>query len=296
MDLPTNFKSNPSLRKSNEIKDSSPSNIDNCANHNCSAICSRNQRSKCRNNSPNYSWNRSSNSGYYISLDLIDRGLRFFSDLKQRHYEVLDKNIFYQLTNSLISPNGNHSIGDSLLYYHDMTPQLRRYPDAVLHMKKEEGDEKLDVLMNRYKQKIIEINKITNENGDKILEILENKASESGFNPKTSKVAMTEIMIGVNSAFNQLKNAPDVYEWSYSSEQFMQGVDETIVSCVNFIVKDHEVLQYFDEIKKQLEELIKLMEEIQRKAYSISNAIRDKDYDRDADCCPTYLTILKRFF
>jgi hypothetical protein len=108
-------------------------------------------------------------------------------------------------------------------------------------MKKEDGEEKLDVLMNRYKQKIIEINKITAENGNKILEILENKASESGYNPKTSKVALGEIMIGVNSAFNQAKNAPDVYEWSYSFEQFMQGTDEKIVNCVNMIVKDHEV-------------------------------------------------------
>jgi len=294
--LPTNFKSNPFLRENNEIKDYSTSYSDYSGNCRCDTVYTGNRHSIGRNNSPDYSWNRSGNSGYNFSLDLIDRGLRFFSDLKQRHYEVLDKNIFCQLTNSLISTNGNHSIGNSLVYYHDMTPQHRRYPDAVLHMKKEDGEEKLDVLMNRYKQKIIEINKVTTENGNKILEILENKASESGYNPKTSKVALSEIMIGVNSAFSQAQNAQDVYEWSYSYEYFAQGEDEKIVSCVNMIVKDHEVLEYFDEIKKQMSELITLTEEIQRKAYSISNAIRDKDYDRDADCCPTYLTILKRFF
>lgn len=294
--MPTNFKSNPLLKENNAIKDYSASYPDRYSNRHSGTVYSGNRHSIGWTNSPDYSWNRSGNSGYSISLDLIDRGLRFFSDLKQRHYEVLDKNIFYQLTNSLISYSGNHSIGDSLLYYHDMTPQHRRYPDAVRHMKKEDGEEKLDVLMNRYKEKIITINKTTAENGDKILEILENKASEFGYNPKTSKVAMGEIMIGVNSAFNQAKNVPDVYEWSYSFEQFMPSTDEKIVSCINLIIKDHEVLEYFDEIKKQVAELFTLTEEIQGKAYSISNAIRDKDYDRDADCCPTYLTILKRFF
>lgn len=45
--------------------------------------------------------------------------------------------------------------------------------------------------------------------------------------------------------------------------------------------------------RRERKELKEIAIKIQQKALSISQAIKDEDYDVNAKCCPSYITIVK---
>jgi len=121
----------------------------------------------CRN-SP--SADSDSNSPYCFAGNF-----QFFSDLEQRHYKVLNKFVFSVLITLQPQERETIPIGDSLPTYHyNIYEKGEIYDDAKLHMKKEKGEETLDVLIVNYKKKIKEVNEKTYEISQELNKIIIN--------------------------------------------------------------------------------------------------------------------------
>ena len=121
----------------------------------------------CRN-SP--SADSDSNSPYCFAGNF-----QFFSDLEQRHYKVLNKFVFSVLSTLQPQERESIAIGGSLpIYHYNIYEKGEIYDDAKLHMKKEKGEETLDVLIVNYKKKIKEVNEKTYEISQELNKIIIN--------------------------------------------------------------------------------------------------------------------------
>jgi hypothetical protein len=186
-------------------------------------------------------------------------------------------------------------IGDALPTYHFNIPVNHyRYEDAVLHMKKEKGEETLDVLIENYKKKIIEVNEKTYHISQKINEIIGQKLTEFGYQINGSRDLINVIRNNVNIWLKRMHDPSDLRVLEL--DPTIPGVEDKASQCLRAIVKDEEVRGAMFIVQGQIVQIRFLIRNIREKASSISEAIQDEDYDRDASCCPTYLTILRRFF
>ena len=77
----------------------------------------------------------------------------------------------------------------------------------------------------------------------------------------------------------------------------LSGIDisEHAKNVIKTIVTNHEILNLLSESKIAEKGLTDLSKIINDKSSSIVTAIESKDYDVDADCCPTYWSLIKRF-
>jgi hypothetical protein len=310
LDLTTNFKSNPCFREIDEKAAETIQNSVHTHNHHTDNRASNSTRlqhehtnateyrkSNSNNDTTDNGRNFSSANWCYYSHNIVDRGLRFFSRKTQLHYEQLDQYIFSVLRKNLVMIDTHHAIGDSLTIYYSVIPTGHRlYSDAVLHMKKEDGKETLDAVIEKYLKKIDDIKKIVNEEGDNIYQIMETKANEFGFEIKTHPIDRNNILMGLNNTISQALRADNVFDWINTHYQPMAGIQENVLNCLNDIIKQQDVAESIDKIKSEYDEFDKILSELGEKVVSISDAIRNGYYDKIADCCPTYITILRKFW
>jgi hypothetical protein len=171
-----------------------------------------------------------------------------------------------------------------------MTPENSyKYADAIEHMKKDKSQKTLDELIIEYQDKIRKINETITTNGDLILNQI---SSACGVDPKLDKTKLSEICTFLNLALGMIKDGEDIR--NASSHGFMgdrQSMD--VIECANKLLEDEIVLESFDEIRRERKELKEIAIKIQQRASSISQAINDEDYDVNAKCCPSYITIIK---
>ena len=73
------------------------------------------------------------------------------------------------------------------------------------------------------------------------------------------------------------------------------GFTDEEKEVIKAVLKDSEVIEMVAELKKKSSELSSIVNDIGIKTSSIVIAIDSKDYDTDAECCPTYWSIIKRF-
>jgi len=240
-----------------------------------------------------YRRNCSSIPKYRYGFCRLGRGIRFFIERKERHYKVLDKNVFSILSELQPQVSDTVPIGDALPTYHFNIPVNNyRYENAVRHMKKEKGDETLDVSIENYRNKIIEVNQMNYNISQRINQIIEEKLSAFGYQPKDPIIH--DIITSVNIQLKEIQNAIDVNYWAQTNEPTIAGVEERASQCLNDILKQEEVLNFMFKVRGQNVNIALLLRKIREKALSISQAIQDEDYDTDADCCPTFFKILRR--
>ena len=82
--------------------------------------------------------NRTSSNCFYDGCNIISGGIQFFMDAKQRHYEVLNKNIFKPLSEMQLKQNENE---ESIFKTFENTLPVNgyKYEDALLHLKKRDA-------------------------------------------------------------------------------------------------------------------------------------------------------------
>ena len=220
-------------------------------------------------------------------------GLRFFSEWKREHYEVLDTHVFQLLSKDLIKKGNHHQIGDSFSYYIDMTPSNTKYYSyAVEHMKKESGENRLDELISQYRTQINKVNDVTKYNADQIV----NQISIKCNHPDTD--SMKKIFTFLNMTLGHIRENQEIHEWANSDHSgFVPHPKDPhygkVIDCVNKLKEDEVIIQSFDEIRQNFKKLVEIATKIQQGASSISQAIHDKDYHINAKCCPSIITILK---
>lgn len=219
--------------------------------------------------------------------------LRFFSERKREHYELLDMYVFHLLSKDLIKKGNHHEIGDSFSYYIDMIPSnTKYYTYAVEHMEKDNGENRLDQLINQYQDQIKKVNDITRDNGDQIVNQISIKCSHP------EEDGMKKIFTFLNMTLGHVKDNQEIHEWANSDRSgFVPHPKDPhygkVIDCVNKLKEDEVIIQSFDEIRQNFKKLVEIAKEVQQKASSISQAINDKDYHINAKCCPSIITILK---
>lgn len=219
---------------------------------------------------------------------------QFFSDLEQRHYKVLNKFVFSVLSTLQPQESETIPIGDSLpTYNYNIYKKGEIYDDAILHMKKEKGEETLDVLIENYKKKIKEVNEKTYEISQEINKIIEEKLNEFGYQPKDPTIQ--QIRSSVNIQLKEMRNSMDVHIWAQENKPNIAG-DEKASQCLSEIVKQEEVLESMFIIRGQVVQIRMAVRIIRERASPISEAIENKYYTKRADCCPTYFSVIRRFF
>ena len=238
--------------------------------------------------------NNNNNSSLY-RYDGFDsyfyRGLQFFSSRKQKHYKVLNKYTFSILSGNLIRiKETHHQIGDSFSYYEDLIPENSyKYADALEHMKKDKSQKRLDELIKEYQDHIRKINETITRNGDLILDQI---SSACGVDSKLERIKLGEICTFLNQALSHVKDDEDIRNARSHGYTFSKEYKE-VIECANKLLEDEIILESYDEIRRDYRELKEIATKVQQKASSISQAINDEDYDVNAKCCPSYITIIK---
>lgn len=178
-------------------------------------------------------------------------------------------------------------IGNSLPEYSYNLPETDRiYNEAVLHMKKENLEKTLDVLVSEYRTKIDQINNSNYEKSQEIYKIIENNFQIYRIELKELK---GEIFVRVDQLLVEMQNATDVYIWSKTApEPLFHGVDEKVIKCVTAIVKDSTVLNLMHKVRGEKVQLDSAIHAVQDESKSISKSIRNQDYYVVAKCCPDF--------
>jgi hypothetical protein len=221
------------------------------------------------------------------------RGLQFFSGKKQKHYEVLNRYIFCVLSKDLLQKGENHPIGNTFSYYKDMTPEYSiYYPDAIEHMKKDKGQNRLDELIEQYQNQIKIFNEAITNNGDLIVQQI---SSVCGVDAKLEKFKIFEIFTFLNSQLNGIKDDQDVHDWTNSENRGYEVSSDyrEIQECVNKLIKDEIILGAVEETGQNKIKLQEIVTKVEQKASSISQVITDQVYNTNAKCCPSFISIFK---
>lgn len=174
-----------------------------------------------------------------------------------------------------------------------MTPENNyKYADALEHMKKDKGQNRLDELIKEYKKQIKIFNEAITRNGDLIIQQI---SSVCGVEPKIEKTKLGQIFIFLNTELSKVKGDQDIHDWAKSDNRGYNITDgyREVQECVNKLIKDEIILGSFDEVREKYKRLHEIVTKLQQKASSISQAINDEDYDINAKCCPSYITIIK---
>jgi hypothetical protein len=279
-----------------DVKDTFNTNFDSNSCNYSSELCSLSEYSTndwngsyTNRNSTDYS---SRSNGYYI----ISRGIQFFIDSKRQHYDVLNRYTFKRL--SQLSPIPKPSVVTILPEYENLLPENQyKYQDAVLHMKKDKGN--LDKDIEKYQQLFSDTNKENRENEKKIMTIMADEIAKEGYNKNNSN--QTDEINGIENwsktYLRQALKAEDIYDFTNKLDLNLQGagVSEHAKNVIKTIITNHEILDLLSGSRTADEKLMNLSNIIKTKSASIVTAIESKDYDVDADCCPTYWSLIKRF-
>jgi hypothetical protein len=232
--------------------------------------------------STGYSCYSTSNPRYDNVDNFFAYGFTFFSDKRQKHYDVLNENVFCPLSNLQPQVSSLTIMGDSLPQYDSNLPSYL-FEDARLHMKKERGNETLDILIKKYDHITI-----TNSNNYKISQsmyhFIEEKLLEYKIDTNPDK---KQIMNKVDQLLTEMLNATDVYIWAeISPEPNIEGADQKVIECLRAIIKDKKVLDMMFKVKGARVRLGYWARKIREKSNMISKNIVSQRYDVVARCCP----------
>jgi hypothetical protein len=105
-----------------------------------------------------------------------------------------------------------------------------------------------------------------------------------------------ELETYVNLHLRQALKSDDPYEYTNKLDPKLDGVQisDAGKNLIKTICSNHEILELIMSSRSRDSELVVLSNTIMNKASSIATAIDAKDYDTDADCCPTYWSLFKR--
>ena len=154
----------------------------------------------------------------------------------------------------------------------------------------------MHILIEKYAKIIVDLNNVTEEEGNDIYKLIEQKANEFTIDPATDKGKMDQIIKSLLEPRNQLMEGKDLSDWINDHHQYMTGLDDNTVNCIIDICRQKEFIEGISRIKIKHDELLDIVTKINQSARLISEAINSGYYDEIANCCPTYLTILRRFF
>jgi hypothetical protein len=172
------------------------------------------------------------------------------------------------------------------------------YEDAKLHMKKEKAksEDKLHYLIEKYTKIIVDLNNVTEEEGNNIYNMIEQKSKEFTIGPVAAKGKKEKIIKGLLEPRNQLMEGRNLSDWIEDHRQYMTGLDDDLVKRIIDICEQKEFTDSISKIKIKHDELMETVTKINHNSRLISEAIDSEYYDEIADCCPTYFTMLRRFF
>jgi hypothetical protein len=162
--------------------------------------------------------------------------------------------------------------------------------------------QKLDEDISCFQGKLKEYNNAHIEFQSAIQSIIENKINAAGYNKSVDNQKVIDIERWINIYLDQIKAAKDkdihekVDELSDTIKLQGQRYSENDINTIKEIIHDETVLGYLCQVKQHEEDLDQRLSQIRQKSTSISTAISEGDYDQEADCCPTYLSLLKRLF
>lgn len=233
--------------------------------------------------STGYSCYSTSNPRYANVDNFFADNYTFFSDKRQKHYDILNENVFCPLSNLQPQVSSLTIIGDSLPQYESNLPSYL-FEDARLHMKKERGNERLDILIKNYEDHIRKTNYSNYEISQSIYLLIEEKLLEYKIETNEDK---KQIMNKVDQLLTEVLNANDVYIWAeISPEPNIHGADQKVIECLRAIIKDKKVLDMMFKVKGARVRLGYWVYKIQEKSNMISKNIRSQRYDVVARCCP----------
>jgi hypothetical protein len=239
--------------------------------------------------------NSPSHNSHSNGYDIFSRDIEFFIDAKRQHYDVLNRYIFRKLL--VLHPSTRQSEKDVLPTYENNLPLNNyRYKDALLHMKEDKGDLHLDI--EKYQQSLSNANKtICKENSD-IKRIIDDELQKAGYDKNNINHAdeIKSIENWINHHLKQALKSDDIYDYTDKLNVRLgaNGISENAVNLIKTICTNHEILESLTSCRLKEEQLTSLSKTISDKSASIVTAIDAKDYDIDADCCPTYLSLIKR--
>jgi hypothetical protein len=164
-------------------------------------------------------------------------------------------------------------------------------------MKKDTGRLHLDIEM--YEKLFSDINNINEQSDKKIIQIMDEEIAKAGYNKNDGAQAyeINGIETWSKMYLRQAIKADDMYKYTHRLDLNLSGsgMSERAKNVIKTIVTNHEILDFLSEAKISEKRLVDLSKTINDKSCSIVTAIESKDYDVEADCCPTYWSLLRRF-
>jgi hypothetical protein len=164
-------------------------------------------------------------------------------------------------------------------------------------MKKDKGNLHLDI--EKYQNLLVETNNKNEQNERRIIEIMDEEIAKEGFtkNSSTQTDEIKDIETWSKVYLRQALKAQDVYDYTNKLDVRLSGasISEHAKNAIKTTVTNHEILDLLSESRIAEKRLTDLSKVINDKSSSIVTAIESKDYDVDADCCPTYWSLIKRF-
>jgi hypothetical protein len=235
-------------------------------------------------------------SGYSNGVDIFRSGIEFFIDAKRQHYDVLNRYTFKALVQ--LSPPHRRESDDILPTYNNAFPiNAYKYGDAVLHMRKDKGNMHLDIA--NYQKLLVETNGKNAEGNNRINDIIMEELEKAGYQDSGTSQAdeIEQVKTWSKSYLNQALKAQDTNDYANKLDPNLGalGISEKAKIVIRIVCTNHEILDLLDGCKKSENGLTELANIIVNKSSSLVIAIESKDYDIDADCCPTYWTLLSRF-
>ena len=212
---------------------------------------------------------------------------QFFSGIRRQHYKVLYENVFCYLEEFKPLKTPRVPIGMSLPEYNpNLPPNDRIYEEAVLHMKMENGDKTLDVLINDYKTEILKVNNSNYDKSQAIYGIIEKNFTNYNIKSKDDK---WQIIDKVDQLLIEIFNAIDVDIWfKEAPKPEIAGFHQKGLQCLRAIIKDQKIRDFMFEVKGEKVQLDRTLHAVQDEAKSISRSIQNQDYYVVAECCPSF--------
>lgn len=223
-------------------------------------------------------------------------GIRFFIKMEREHYGILNSYVFYPLSTLQLKTRSDPS--KMLPTFMDNIPN-QYYLDAERHMKKD-GD-RLDKVVTSFKAKLKEVNEKINDLNEVISTRINEVFMEKGIDLDKGKdnAEVKTINYWIRHYIRQCIESDNIYQIANQLPGGLKAVEifsdgsKQVIQSVN---QDISILANLSDWKEFETELEELKASIQNKSATISMAIHNKHYNIRADCCPTYWSLVTRFF
>jgi DNA repair exonuclease SbcCD ATPase subunit len=210
----------------------------------------------------------------------------------------MNKYVFSVLSsvNLTAKPSTDDIIQNLIPEYLDTIPsKAYRYDDAILHMKKDR--QKLEEDIAAYQERIKEYNVSHVELQSAVRTIIEREINQAGY-IKGQNDDFVHIYQWVNDYLKQVKADNNMRQRAIQiASSKMSGIGtEAMVNTIKDIIQCETIHGYLDQVKQHEKNLTAKLSSINDKSNTISRTIEEGDYNTEADCCPTYLSLVKRLF